>query len=312
MAESTFRVLKAGPLVTFQDFGRPGYLRFGVPTSGPMDRVSFSATNLALGNDQSNSAIEVSMGGIELECESGEVSVAVSGGGFVASIDGTDIGSGHVFHLRTGQRLSIRSGKFGRWCYLSFAGELDIPNWLGKTATHSQSGFGGGKVQSGQVFAVKNAQVRRDREGEIPPFEFRAFDGYARVVLGPQDRHFKDSALELFMQSEFEFSTSFDRMGYRLNGPNLEIRDSLSIPSEPISKGSIQVAGSGVATLLLADHQTTGGYPKIATVISADFDVVAQSRPLQKIRFKQVDPLDAAKIARVQAIELKHYFDTIS
>ncbi|MEM9330595.1 MAG: biotin-dependent carboxyltransferase family protein [Pseudomonadota bacterium] len=312
MATARLKVLKVGPLVTFQDLGRPGYMKFGVPGSGPMDRVSFCAANLALGNEMDSTSIEVSMGGIEIECIEGALSLAVSGNGFIGSLGDHEFETGCVFELHSGQRLSLRPGASGCWCYLAFAGKPDVPTWLGKTATHSQSGFGGGRVKTGQILKIENTETRRDREGRLHPFDFKPFDGYARIVLGPQERHFTKLARSLLLQSEFQLSTMYDRMGYRLEGPKLEIKGSLSIPSEPITKGSIQVSGNGTPTILLADHQTTGGYPKIATVVSADLDTLAQLRPHEKLRFKEIDPQDATKMARIRAIELSAYFNALA
>ncbi len=312
MNATILHILNAGPLVTFQDAGRPGNMRFGVPASGPMDRASFVTANLAVGNSVDDTVIEVSMGGLQLECKSGAISFSVVGGAFFIDLDGVEYNSGVVLSIRSGQKLTIRPGKWGSWCYLAFSGKLDTTQWLGKSATHSQSGFGGGILKTGSEILVQEAVVRKYREGEIAPFTYKPFDGYARIVLGPQDHQFSSGAISKLLDSEFNLTTGYDRMGMRLDGPKLQMKDSLSIPSEPIVKGSVQVAGDGMATILLADHQTTGGYPKIATVISADHDTLTQLRPRDKIRFKMIDPDDAIKIARVRSIELKYHMDTFS
>ncbi len=311
MSTARFRVIHAGPYVTFQDGGRPGHMRFGVCASGPMDRTSFAAANLSTGNQADATSIEVSMGGLALECISGAITVAICGGDFNINCGDESYSSGVVTTINSGQQLSIRPGKSGSWCYLTFAGHVDVPQWLGKTATHALSGFGGGVLTSGQEFDILNSRAQSELNGPIPAFQARKFGGHLRVVLGPQEQHFTAAALKQFLGSEFTLSDAYDRMGVRLKGPSLRFGGALSIPSEPVLKGSVQVAGDGVPTILLADHQTTGGYPKIATVISADIDDFTQLRPRQKIRFHAIEPKSAIMLARVRAIERRSYLETL-
>lgn len=312
MTKTRIRIEQAGPYVTFQDGGRPGHMRYGVSASGPMDRAAFTAANLAIGNNLNETCIEISMGGITLQCLSGSITLAINGGQFTVEHDGDLHQSGIVLTVKAGQSLSVRPGKSGSWCYLACAGQLDVPHWLGKTATHALSGLGGGVLTAGQEINISSPRTMPELEGSIAPFTARSFGRHLRVVLGPQDQHFTSQAIKKLLGSEFTLSDAYDRMGVRLNGPKLEISGSLSLPSEPIIKGSVQVAGDGVPTILLADHQTTGGYPKIATIVSADLDDFAQLRPRQKIRFRAIDPDDAIILSRVRAIELRSYFDTIS
>ena len=311
MNTAQFRVVHAGPFVTFQDGGRPGNMRFGVSASGPMDRQSFTTANLAVGNQKTATAIEVSMGGLILECVSGAAVCAVIGGKFEIELDGAKHSSGAMLTVNAGQRLSIRPGESGSWCYLALAGNIDTPTWLGKSATHALSGFGGGMLKAGQKFTLFNAKVFTPRSPAIVPYKTQPFGGYVRGVLGPQDQHFTTDAKRLFLSAEFALTDAYDRMGVRLQGPALTINGSLSMPSEPVLKGSVQVAGDGVPTVLLADHQTTGGYPKIATVLACDLDEFVQLRPRQKFRFHAVQPEDAVVLARLAAIENRSYFDAV-
>ncbi|MEP1206194.1 MAG: biotin-dependent carboxyltransferase family protein [Rhizobiaceae bacterium] len=312
MTTSRIRISHAGPYVTFQDGGRPGHMRFGVPASGPMDCTSFTAANLAIGNDRDTTCIEVSMGGLSLECLSGGLTLSVVGGQFTVDHAEHSLQSGVVVTLEKGQILNIRPGASGNWCYLAFAGQLNASTWLGKSATHALSGFGGGILATGQELAVSNSRMMRQLDGPVAAFNTRSFGKHLRVVMGPQDQHFTSEAVKNFLGSEFTLSDAYDRMGVRLKGPKLALDGSLSIPSEPVLKGSVQVAGDGVPTVLLADHQTTGGYPKIATVISADLDDFAQMRPRQKFRFQAIEPKDAIMLARMRAIELRSYYETVS
>lgn len=316
MADARLEIIAVGPLVSFQDAGRPGHLRFGVSGSGPMDRLAHAAANLAIGNAVDATAIEVSLGGIVLACGSGRVTVAVAGGSFAVETGGAPASwsgaSWSATTLEAGQRMSIRPGAWGSWAYVGIGGVLDVPRWLGSTATHSMSGFGGGALRPGQEVVVKHARVASERTGPIPIPDLSRPTGRVRVVMGPQDRHLDDAAIDAFGRSEYALTADYDRMGVRLAGPPLALRGSLSIPSEPIVRGSVQVAGDGVPTVLLADHQTTGGYPKIATVISADLDRFVQQRAGDVIRFESVSPADAVTAARAAGRATADYLRVIS
>ncbi len=311
MADAEFAVSFAGPLVTFQDKGRPGNMRYGVSASGPMDRLAFDAAHAALGNASGQTAVEVSLGGLMLDCKQGQVTLAITGGDFVVEYAGQKTSSWTVLTIRKGERLSIRAGKAGSWAYLAFAGAVQSKTWLGSQATHSTSGFGGGAVQSGQSLTVRDAAIRDDRLGAIPKPEI-APKGPIRVVIGPQNQHFAEAAVERFVSDEFKVTDAYDRMGMRLNGPSLELVGALSIPSEPIVRGSVQVSGDGVPTVLLADHQTTGGYPKIATVISSDIDRLSQFRAGQTLRFTAISSQQAIDEARRHHTKKTQYIDQIS
>lgn len=287
--------------MTYQDSGRLGLMRFGVPASGPMDRLSHAVANKVLRNPVDATAIEVSLGGLTLECVSGVVTVAITGGHFLVDHAGEASSGWNVMTVRAGERLSIRPGSNGSWAYLAFAGRVDASAWLDRTATHSTSGLGGGPLTAGDEVRVSDSRVNPERIGEIPRPSSTAAADEVRVVMGPQDHHFTDAARRWFGTSTYSLSDAYDRMGVRLEGPTLGLRDALSIPSEPIVRGSVQVAGDGVATVLLADHQTTGGYPKIATVITPDLDALAQRRAGDSIRFRSVTSEDAIVAARAQA-----------
>ena len=311
MTEAALSVAFAGPLVTFQDAGRPGNMRYGVAASGPMDRLAFDAAHAALGNAPDLTAIEISLGGLILQCTDGAVSVAITGGDFVVQHGGHKTRSWTILTVRKGERLSISAGKAGSWAYLAFAGVVDAVRWLGSQATHSTSGFGGGGLRTGAQIKVSDTSIRDDRSGEILKPNY-ASQGPIRVVTGPQDQHFVRGAVERFVTGAFNVTDAYDRMGMRLSGPRLDLDGALSIPSEPIVRGSIQVSGDGVPTVLLADHQTTGGYPKIATVISCDTDRLAQCRAGQAVRFTSISSQQAINDVRGYFAQKAKYLDRIS
>jgi len=311
MARASFVVAQVGPLVTIQDRGRPGLMRFGVPASGPMDRAAYEIAQAALGERGPGPALEVSVGGVALECVEGAVTIAVAGGGFTAALDRLTFGSWFVVTIRAGARLSIRPGPWGSWTYLAFAGRLTATEWLGAAATHLTSGLGGGRLAAGQRLEIEDADVREARTGLIAcPVWARPRDE-VKIVLGPQERFFPTQALEALVAEPFRLTDSYDRMGVRLSGPSLAPSAKLDMPSEPIARGSIQVAGDGVATVLLSDHQTTGGYPKIATVVSDQLDGFAQLRPRQKVRFTAVPAAAATAALRTRATIRERFLEQL-
>ena len=312
MSEARLTVMSSGPLVSYQDGGRFGMMRFGVPASGPMDRLAHAAANVALGRPQHATAIEISLGGLEIACADGEVTCCVAGGDFQVSHAGAATRSWCVRTLRTGEVLSVRPGRRGSWAYLAFAGELACPQWAGRTATHSMSGLGGGSVVAGSSIVVRDAEVAEAREGHLEVAEGVGARSRVRVVLGPQTAHFEPEAIVAFLRQEFAITPAFDRMGMRLAGPPLGLKTALSIPSEPIVRGSVQVAGDGVASILLADHQTTGGYPKIATILSCDTDGVSQLRPSDRLGFEAVGVDEALQLVRARARSTQRFLEAVA
>lgn len=307
------RVLRAGPHVSLQDVGRRGLMRYGVPASGPMDRKSHAIAQAALGSAAGALAVEVSVGGLALACEQGAVSVAIAGGGFQVRLGDQAFASWAVLSLRAGDTLSIDAGPWGSWCYLAFAGELQAGLWLGSSATLATSDFCGGLIKADRVISVESPRVLTTAPGE-PLQRLLDCPVWARparhvcAVLGPQQRFFDDATQALLASEAFELTHSYDRMGVRLRGPALLPQGALSIPSEPIVRGSVQVSGDGTATVLLSDHQTTGGYPKICTLLSDDADRLAQCRPRDRFRFELLSPAQAIERTRDRAQQRQAYW----
>jgi biotin-dependent carboxylase-like uncharacterized protein len=300
MITAKLEILHAGPQVSLQDQGRFGLLRYGVPASGPMDRFAFAIANLALGNLVGCTGIEVSLGGLSVLCAKGPISFAVAGGNFQVFIDDKPISAWCVATLQRGETLAIRPGRWGSWCYLTFAGNLKSNQWLGSASTHGPSGLGGGKLITGGSILIENAQSRQNRHAILAcPVSARP-RGSIRVVLGPQDRFFGSDAIHTLLSKPFALSDAYDRMGVRLSGPSLRPNATLDMPSEAICRGSIQVAGDGVATVLLADHQTTGGYPKIATILADDVDGFVQLRSRSFVTFEAITQIAAISAARTR------------
>jgi len=307
MTVARFAIAHAGPQVTVQDTGRPGLMRFGVPRSGPMDRFAYQIANQALGNAPGTPTIEVSLGGLTLRCLEGQTSFTVAGGSFQVSLGEQSLGPWAVASIKAGETLTLRPGRWGSWCYLAFAGDMQAQNWLGSCATHGPSGFGGDALATGGMLQIEDAELRPDRHGGIPvPVSARPRQRI-RVVLGPQDRFFDSEAIQTLLSKPYILTDAYDRMGVRLSGPLLMPNATLDMPSEPIVRGSIQVAGDGVATVLLADHQTTGGYPKIATILSDDLDGFVQLRSRNTVRFEAVTPIAATESMRTRSKSYQNY-----
>lgn len=293
----TLKIDHAGPLCTIQDQGRQGHMRFGVSPAGAMDRMAHSLAHYALGIDIAP-AIEISMGGLSLTCQSGQVTACLAGGDFSATLDGQMIPAWSTFTLTPKAKLQIRPASWGSWCYLAFAGALDVPTWLNSASTVVGSNICGAPLAAGDVITLSNTSATLAQPGQILDATCLKPERTIRVVLGPQDHFFAPQAIQDLQSKPFTLTADYNRQGVRLSGAKLDITHTLDMPSEPIARGSLQVAGHGDPVCLLADHQTTGGYPKIATVISADQDKIAQSRTGDHIRFAVVDLETATQAAK--------------
>jgi len=298
-------ILQAGPHVTFQDAGRPRLMRFGVPASGPMDRKALAIANAALGNPPGQTGVEVSPGGVTMLCRAGPVSLAIAGGGFVVARNGRPLASWLTLTLHKDDRLTLRPGPWGSWCCIAVAGRIQCRTWLKSASTHGSSGLGGGALTAGQIIEI--AAPRIVPEAPIPCPVWARPRHRLHVILGPQDSLFAPETMQSLLSAPFRMTAAFDRMGLRLSGPSLAPQAALGIPSQAITRGAIQVAGDGVPTILMADHQTTGGYPKIATVLDDDTDGLAQLRPGDGMIFTAIAPAQAVILARQRHAALQRF-----
>jgi biotin-dependent carboxylase-like uncharacterized protein len=303
-ADVVLRILSAGPGVTLQDVGRHGYLRFGVTAAGPMDSLAHAAANLAVGNRAGETALEVSVGGVEVTAESAPLHVAVAGGEFKLSLDGRPLPPAVVVKLDEGAVLKIRAGGKGSWCYLAIAGCFTVPKVLGSHATHTRTGFGGvnGRaIVAGDCLGIERSGSAAPSQGAIvAPWLDRPISTI-RVVLGPQHDYFADEQIAAFLAGPWTVSAKGDRMACFLDGPRLRHARGYNIVSDGIAMGAIQVPGDGRPIVLMADRQSTGGYPKIATVIGPDLSRLAQARPGTTFRFEAVSIGQAVAARREEA-----------
>ena len=284
------KILSPGLHTTVQDLGRVGYQNIGVPVSGALDGFSLRLANALVGNPQGVAALEIPGSGPTIEIAADTARVALTGEGASLRIDGESprvIAAGQSVMLRRGDVVQITLGRQSNCCYLAVEGGIAVPRVLGSASTYVRAAFGGlnGRaLQRDDVIplAVECASERNELRAPAPP---PAPDQPIRIVLGPQQKYFRTEALATLLDAEFRVSNDTDRMGMRLDGPLLRHRRGWDIVSDAIATGAIQVPGSGQPIVLLADHQTTGGYPKIATVISADLPKLGRCRPGDPLRF---------------------------
>ena len=302
------RIISAGPGATLQDAGRHGYLRYGITAAGPMDPLAHATANLALRNPPGATAIEVSVGGIELTAESSPVTIAVAGGAFAISLEDRLLPAGGVVAtLDPGAVLKVRAGQSGAWCYIAVAGEFTLPQVLGSHATHARTGVGG--IDGRAIRANDRLPVEPAGNSLLPlgrivaPWLDRP-PGIVRVILGPQDDFFSEEQIAVFRDGPWTVSPRADRMAFYLDGPTLAHARGYNIVSDGIAMGAIQVPGNGRPIVLMADRQSTGGYPKIATVIGPDLGRLAQTRGGTPFRFEIVSVEEAVAARRAEAASL--------
>ena len=298
-------VVDPGLHTTLQDFGRPGYQNVGVPVSGALDPDSLAVANALVGNAAGTAALELRYVGPALEVAAGSARVALAGasGRIELTVGGgsAQIPAGRAVTVPQGARVRVPALADSATAYLAVEGGFDVAAVLGSRSTYVRGALGG--HNGGTLAAGDRLALNREAASDGPDLAVREPPDLrpperVRVVLGPQDSYFTDDAIATFLSAEWTISTDADRMGARLDGPALAHRDSFNIVSDGIATGAVQVPGSGQPILLLADRQTTGGYPKIATVISADLPAVGRMRPGDRFRFAAVPAAEAVEIRR--------------
>jgi len=294
-----FEVIQPGPLTTIQDLGRYGYQQYGVPPSGALDNYAFRIGNLLVGNQESAASLEITLFGCQLRVLQ-DTTVAVTGADLSATLNGNPVPMWESIPVRRGDIISFPLPKSGCRAYLAVTGGIDVPLVMSSAATYTRASIGGldGRaLRKGDILQTAEA-THPTMRARVPPEYIPLYQQQIelRVILGPQDNCFTEDGIRTFLQSDYTASTQADRMGYRLEGPKIQHRETADIISDGIPLGAVQVPGDGLPIILLADRQTTGGYTKIATAISVDIPKLAQAKPGDKVRFRQVSE-DEALIA---------------
>ena len=294
MSTPAFEVTEPGLFTTVQDRGRHGFQRIGVPVSGAMDEFALRAANLLVGNEGGAAALEMTVLGPSIRFLAPAV-IAVTGADLSATLDGAPLPRWRTAYVEADSVLTFRPMRDGVRAYLAIGGGIDVPVVMGSRSTYVKSAIGGVEgraLAKGDIIPALlsdgdglTGPRRLPGDGEPPVY---GDHHEIRVIPGPQDGAFTQAAFDTLLSAEYAIALDSDRMGYRLEGPTLEHTAGADIVSDGNPPGSIQVPGDGVPMVLLADRGTTGGYAKIATVISTDLSTLAQALPGHTLSFRSV------------------------
>lgn len=295
-------VLSPGLNVTIQDLGRPRQQHLGVPVSGALDPEALRLANALVGNPQGTEALEIRVVGPVMEIQADTVRLALAGSRAEVEILGQDavrLPAHQSVTLVRGQQFRVGALPDGATAYLAIEGGVAVPRIYGSRSTYGRAGIGGldGRaLREGDKLPLERAMAPTRGEVRLADDGYLDESGPFRVILGPQRDFFSDEVVGLFLSSTYAVTRDADRMGMRLDGPELSHARGYNIVSDGIVTGAVQVPGNGLPIILLADHQTTGGYPKLAAVISADIPRLGRLRPGDEISFEEVT-VEAAEAA---------------
>lgn len=291
--QRAFEVLNPGILTTIQDLGRWGYMRYGIPRSGVADRFAAQVANLLVGNSERAALLEITLFRLELRALN-NLEIAVTGADLMPCLNGQPISMWENVYLKAGDRLSFKGRKSGLRAYLAVRGGFMGPEFLGSRSVFAR-GLMGQPLKAGDILEIDEGIIVEETRRFLPADLIPSYSNkeYLRVILGPQEDRFTKEGIRTFLSSTYRVSIQSDRMGYRLQGSKIEHAQGADIISEPIIPGAIQVPGDGLPIILLWDAQVSGGYTKIASVISADLNYLAQIMPGDTLRFKEVGLTEA-------------------
>lgn len=304
------KVISPGALTTVQDAGRFGYLQSGISVSGVMDSYSHRTANLLVNNSPEEAVLEITLMGpiLEFLCST---RIAVTGGVMQPKLNDQPVPMWQTIPVKEGDRLSFSPIQSGCRAYVAFAGGLDIPVVMGSKSTNLKAqigGFEGRMLKREDIIPLgtpdANGMLWAASEDMIPKYSTQIT---LRAVPGPQDDAFTAEGLDTFFTEEYKVTPANDRMGYRLEGKEITHVSGADIVSDGIVMGAVQVPSSGQPIILMADRQTTGGYTKIASVITPDLPLLAQAQAGAVIRFQKVSVEEAQAIAVEYHNQLKEF-----
>ena len=292
-------ILSPGPLTTVQDSGRFGALGKGFSPGGAMDMDAMTVANLLVGNAPGVGVLEMTMLGItaRFDCES---AIALTGADMSTRLNDEPIARYASVAVHPGDVLTMGAASRGMRAYLAVTGGFDLPLVMGSVSTNLKcalGGFQGRKLKTGDELPLNQSGAPFLPRQVSPPEDYPDCISL-RVLLGPQDDAFMQKGIDTFLGCEYTVTDKADRMGIRLSGEIIESKNGVDILSDGIAAGSVQIPASGTPIIMMADRQTTGGYAKIATVISADLSRAAQARPGTRIRFVRVTEAEAIRLRR--------------
>lgn len=298
-------------LMTIQDGGRQGYQRFGMPESGPMDWWAFRAANVLVGNQPGAACVEAGFSSAEF-CVEQHSLMAACGAGYRLCVNHREMPLWMAFIGRPGDCIRLEKVSGGNWAYLAVGGGFQSTVWMGSRSTYPAAGLGklltvGDRLpilaRSGERVICAGRSIPKSLQ---PPY---ASEPCIRVIFGPHQIRFLQSSRETFMADTYQVSTRSDRMGYRLEGPQLAHQDGADLVSQGMVLGAVQVPGDGQPIVMMPDHPTTGGYTCIATVAKVDLPLLAQTEPGRgALRFTPI-AVNAAQSAWVQTVEILDSMD---
>lgn len=297
------QIIRAGPQLSVQDLGRNGHRASGVGTSGALDPFAARVANLLVGNDEAAAVIEIALGNFRARFEDDRL-IAWCGGEFSAQVEGKQIPPGHVFLVRANDEIMITDPKRGHRAWLAVSGGIDVPLVLGSRSTDLRGAFGGfdGRtLRDGDLLPLGEGSdtsrkwIRTLGDTRLSSWSAQlqwanpvTYYPSLRIIRGTDWDRFGESTHELLTSEKFAITSETDRMGARLDGPELKRNETSDLLSEAVTPGTIQVPPNGKPILLLGDCQTIGGYPKIAHVITVDLPIAAQLRPGDEVRFREI------------------------
>lgn len=301
-------VLKSGLLTTIQDIGRLGYQQYGMTVGGAVDTYASRVANALVGNALNEASLEITLVGPVLKARE-DMFISITGANLAPHKKGKRVPMWTSFVWEKGSVIDFREASCGLRSYLAVAGGFDVPIVMGSRSTYIPAGIGGFKgraLHRGDILKIRSRRGGVQRLGlasrHIPSYPKQKT---IRVVLGPDDRLFSRKGVDTFLISLYTVSNELNRMGMRLIGDKIEHNGCADIPSRAVTFGTIQVATDGQPIAMLADHQTTGGYTQIATVITVDHSLLAQSQSGDVIRFQKVSLDEARMLLKKQNSFLK-------
>lgn len=305
---SNMKILSPGPLSTVQDEGRFGYMSTGFSPSGAMDSYSMKLANLLVGNLPGEGVIEMTMLGMQIQFD-GDAVIAATGADMCPTLNGLELPMYEAVAVHAGDVVRFGAAQKGMRTYLAVAGGFDLPPVMGSLSTNLKcalGGFRGRKLQTGDMLPLRQAlTLQLLGKRKLEPENDYPKTVTVRVMLGPQEDYFTDQGIATFLGSRYTVSGQSDRMGVRLEGNQIENKNGVDIISDGIATGAVQIPASGTPIIMMADRQTTGGYAKIATVISPDLPKLAQAAPGTGVRFVVVTEKEAVRLKKQEENTLK-------
>lgn len=309
MTQNIIEILDGGLLTTIQDTGRYGFQKFGIPVSGAMDIQSLKYANKLLDNPLNAACLEITIIGPKIEFLD-DTFISITGANISPKLNDKPAEMWQSIKIKKGDILEFKELLDGMRAYIAFAGGIDVEKVMDSRSTYLQGSFGGfkgKKLDTGDIIKSFNKNNPNDMHLRKYPHLEYGHEHEINIILGPQNDYFPAESISTLLNSEYKISLESDRMGYRLDGPPITHIDSPDIISDGTANGSIQIPGDGIPIILLADRGTTGGYTKIATVISSDLPKLGQALPGDILKFKVITIEEATKFIKSQDQALESY-----